>query len=492
MLRQLSVSTPTRSQSELIGYVLLISLTIVSTGALIAFGGEAITQLNNDLENERAETTLKAFDSEASAVASGGATGRTIEFPQQGDSSYQFDSTAGSINITATNVTTGSTTVLHRTQLGAITFEEAGRELAYQGGGVWSATDAGGSMISPPDITYRSGTLTLPLTTLDGKDGQQISGRTELRRSNHEVIFPSETGPGASFSNPIRANNVTLTIQSDYYRGWAVYLETRTRSDVDVFDHNNTVSATLVPPPTPIKADSAIVASGDLTLKGSSQIDGDVTLGGTVDDETKVIGTVIENQPAQTELTDATADIAKAESRLSGTTAPTTAPDLTAGTYYFSDDEPFDSGSPGPVTFDTSDGDIEVFVDGDVDAKVETVVKGDNDVSIYVDGEYKMKGQTEWGTEGKEPQLFLYSTGLDRVTSFYGVIKTDAVDIAGLGSKDGLTGALISTADTVELSGNSNIEYAGTLSNVVLDEATSLAATVQYLHLTERAVTVDS
>lgn len=72
------------------------------------------------------------------------------------------------------------------------------------------------------------------------------------------------------------------------------------------------------------------------------------------------------------------------------------------------------------------------------------------------------------------------------------MIKTDAVDIAGLGSKEGLTGALISTADTVELSGNSNIEYVGTLSNVVLDEATSLAATVQYLHLTERTVTVDS
>lgn len=142
----------------------------------------------------------------------------------------------------------------------------------------------------------------------------------------------------------------------------------------------------------------------------------------------------------------------------------------------------------------------QLFVDSNLDAAhvggtpgapPELTITGDGEVTIYVDGEFRMDGQTTWGEESTVDSLTVYSTDLQRATTFYGFIYTDAVDIAGRGAGEGLTGALVSTADTVEISGNAAITYDESLAENEVQEVEVEFASISYLHITENEISVD-
>jgi hypothetical protein len=480
-----------RAVSEAVGYVMLIVLVVSVTGSIVVFAGGLVGDLTGELESDRAEKSLQQLNSDASVVALGNAETGQSELPGSDGGSYKIIEDAGRVNISATNVTSGDVTVLRDTSLGSVVYQNGDNEVAYQGGGVWRKAHTGSNMVSPPEFSYRDGTLTFPIIKVTGSP--RISNTVTISDQSSTGVFPNQSLAGTGDidgGNPIRGHNLTVTIQSEYYRGWGEYFEQRTDT-VPTFNHDeNTVTATLVPPPTPVTADSAITGTGNLTISGSASVGGDVTLGGTYDgpNNRNAVnnGAVREGVAAASGLESATSVIQSAKSRLNGQSGPGTSL-ITAGQYSVSDDSILDS----DTTFDTNDGDIELYVDEDVDINDDVNINGDNDVTVYINGSFRMGGQPTWGDESNVDQLVVYSKDVDRITEFYGILYTGDVDSRGLGAGNGLNGSLISTAGDVTLSGNSQVTYNDELADIVLEEVNTPLATITYLHISEHTIRLD-
>jgi flagellin-like protein len=491
---QVGHSHTDRAVSEVVGYVILIVMVVSVTGTIIMFAGGLVGDLTGELESDRAEKSLQQLNSEASVVALGSDTTGQSELPGPDGGSYRIIEDAGRVNISATNVTSGDVTVLRDTSFGTVVYQNGDNEVAYQGGGVWRKAHTGSNMVSPPEFSYRDGTLTFPIIKVTGSS--RISDTVTITDQSSSGVFPNQSLAGdIDGGNPIRGHNLTVTIQSEYYRGWGEYFEQRTDT-VPTFDHDkNTVTATLVPPPTPITADSAITGTGNVTVTGAATVDGDVTLGGTFYDpngNNPVTGTVRDGVNAAGGLESADSVLQSAENRLSGQNAPGSNVVVTAGEYHMNTNSLFDQNPNQPVTFDTTGGDIELYVDSDVVTETDLYIQGENDVRLYVDGEFHMSGNNyKWGDSNSVDQFTVYSRSVDRITDLYGILYTGAVDIRGSGSGIGLRGSLISTTDDVDLGGNVDVTYDPVLADTVLDEVNTPLATITYLHISEHTISLD-
>ncbi len=508
-----------RGQSETLGFVLLFGIVLVGALAIVGLGVSAIGGFQQDLSADRAEKTLTQFNSQAGLVALGGADAQRMSLPSGDEGQYQVNEDEGWMRVTAIKKSGGEETVMNTT-LGSVSYENGETQIAYQGGGVWRASDAGGTMVSPPEFHYRDGTLTLPAVNITGSG--QVDGELTVTHEETTEKFPMS-------QNPLQERKINVTVKSQHYLGWAQYFEERTNSDVTVREDENEVTATLVPPPTPVTIDGAIIGSGDLELKSTATgAYGPVSLGEEViSGESEITGKIEENVTANKNLETATSKIVAAESRAKNASAPPDFSTVTAGTYAVSDDSIFDD----QTTFDTSGGDIELYVDGDMKADgtcgagkdkdedkdkdkgkdkdkdkgkdkdkdkgkdkdkdcPDVDVTGEGEVRIYVDGEFNMNGQAEWGTKDQVDSLFVYSKEAKRVTALHGVLYTDAVKVRGQGST-AMYGAVISTADKITTAGNFEVEYAEELDGIVLEEVEVEFALITYLHVTENVVKVD-
>lgn len=537
----------TRGQSSPIALVLVIGMVLASTTVIVAIGAVAIDDSRGQLGTQSASNAMTQMSSEISMVAGTGANSQSVSLPDGNGGSYGVNNSSGTLTITAVNET--DTEQLLETELGTVTYENGNSLLAYQGGGVWRGTGNETVMVSPPDVVYSDGTnATLTVRAIN------ISGNSTID-SEATITQMGEDTSGQSLHSNLEDRNINITVTSDYYRGWGLFFETRTNTEVTYHHDTNTVTAQLVPPPTPVEIDSGVVGSGDLTISsGSAQVDGPVELGGTLDEHNSdsVTGTVEENQAENTELEEASSEISNAGTRLSGEPSISESADssnsrVEAGSYYVSDDDIFSS----DTTFDTENGDIELFVDGDIDQNKDVEIEGDGNVTIYVAGDFRMSGQATWGNSSNVDSLMLYSDSVSRITGIYGILYTDAVSLEGSGSglngggsgegtgggsgeedgggpgegtgggpseedgdesgeedcdeEDGegsgdcggsnqaihLQGALISTADDIEMSGNVGIRYEQSLGNTVLEDVQTEYATVVYLHVSEERVRID-
>ena len=242
----------TRGQSEVLGVVLLLAITITGTGLVVAFGSSALDDSKQASELDSAEHAMTQFDSHAAMVALGDSAVQSVSFGQSGgDYSVQPDS--GTIKITHINYDgENDEVVLPETSLGSVVYENDGTTIAYQGGGVWRKGETGASrMVSPPEFHYQSATLTLPIIRVKGSGGAAGSPTGRIREiARAERVYPSgEQYPNGNFyENPLENGKMVVTIQSEYYEAWADYFRSRTSGTVTV-DHSTdpgTVTVDLV------------------------------------------------------------------------------------------------------------------------------------------------------------------------------------------------------------------------------------------------------
>lgn len=260
-----------RAQSETVGVVLVVALVISGATLVAAIGATAISDSEDELADDRAEKGMTQFSSKAGLVALQEADSQQIDFATDRGEQYNVVPDTGWMNITWQNQTDGwSEEVMNRT-LGAVVYEGKNTKLAYQGGGVFRSTDAGGQMISPPEFHFRDGTLTLPAVTVTGDPA--LGSRATVTRSNVIREFPTGVG---NKTNPLDNHVVTVTVQSDYYRGWGEYFEERTDGEVE-YDHAAETATLLMVTPievTEITAASAsLSASGEFSVNGNSALD---------------------------------------------------------------------------------------------------------------------------------------------------------------------------------------------------------------------------
>jgi len=151
-----------------------------------------------------------------------------------------------------------------------------GKVIGYQGGGVWTLYPDGGCIVvTPPDFDYNGVTLTLPITHLNGESATGYTDSTSLINAESEgssvIIYPTTTYYGedipstwyvydgtnpatqitgsdsiSNLANPIPpGQTVTVTIKSDFYKGWGSYLLERTGITPTYDDANHLVMLDL-------------------------------------------------------------------------------------------------------------------------------------------------------------------------------------------------------------------------------------------------------
>ncbi|MFP8952166.1 hypothetical protein ACLI4Z_04205 [Natrialbaceae archaeon A-arb3/5] len=242
-------SVENRSQSELIGVVLLFAFTILSASALFVVGLTAVDSHQQTTEVGAAENELALLGSKVSDVALGESSVQTVSTANTGGT-YGVNESAGTVTITHYNWTEGSDETIGEFTLGDVTYSNDNTKVAYQGGGVWRHEDDHTAMVSPPEFHYRYGTLTLPVINVTGDE--RWSGQPAMTAENGgetDRIYPNpdtEYDNDVPYENPIENGTVEVTVQSEYYRGWSDYFEERTGGNVSVDHDTETATVELI------------------------------------------------------------------------------------------------------------------------------------------------------------------------------------------------------------------------------------------------------
>ncbi|ELZ35637.1 DUF7289 family protein [Halorubrum tebenquichense] len=218
-----------RAQSEVLGTVLLLGLTVAVVGTTVALGGTALGDSQRTADLQRVEGAMTQMDSKASLVAHGESPSQRVSFGER-RGTMSIDDDAGRM-IVAENE---SGEEILNASLTALVYENDGTKVAYQGGGVWRSNGNHTSMVSQPEFHYRGETLTIPLITV-ANDSEVDSDRL--------TITANGTPKGHVERNPV-VDDVTVTVTGDYHGGWASFFESRTDSRI-VERGDNSVTVVL-------------------------------------------------------------------------------------------------------------------------------------------------------------------------------------------------------------------------------------------------------
>ena len=268
--RSVCPDADSRGQSEMIGVILLLAITVTGSALVVAFGSDALSDAERNSEVGSVEHAMTQFDSRTSLVGLGGSSVQMVNLGAgSSGASVRVEEGRGWMRIQVINATNSSDRIEVMNQsLGVVEYRNDDTTVAYQGGGVWKGTPGGTTMVSPPEFHYRDRTLTLPLVVVGGDDVS--SGRVEITEDGlPDPRFPI-LGDSATM-NPLSRGKVNVTVSSAYYEAWGRFFEERTGGEMD-YDHaNQTVTITLVVPSNrpPVASALASTSAEEIVIKGS-------------------------------------------------------------------------------------------------------------------------------------------------------------------------------------------------------------------------------
>ncbi|MCZ7402955.1 MAG: hypothetical protein O8C61_12100 [Candidatus Methanoperedens sp.] len=236
--------------SEVVGYALILALTVTGVGMIVLVGVPSIYQLQDMTNIKDAEQAFTMSSFRASGTLLGDAPMRvdkinlgggtvTLEPNMTGKESYvTIKSANGTFNI---NIS-----------MGKVKYSYGERILGYEGGGVWSKYPSGGSvMLSPPEFHFDGKTLTFAVLTVNGNTTVGGKGTAEVifKNKSTSVLFPT-TDPNKQ--NPLNFSNtgkVYVNITSDFYDAWADYARSLSYTSVKTNStkHTANIELTVVP-----------------------------------------------------------------------------------------------------------------------------------------------------------------------------------------------------------------------------------------------------
>lgn len=249
-----------RAQSNTIAVVIIFVLALTSALLIVGIGSMTLEESKDVAETGKNVRSMTELDTQASLVALEGGDSTTMDLDVRGGNTEVRKT--GQMHI----VLDGKQ--LRDVSLGAVVYTNGNQEVAYQGGGVWRRnTEADNSvMVSPPEVHYESGTLTLPLIKIAQGDRRVSTVRVE--KISTTKVYPDGTGK----QNPIpRGKELTINVTSEYYRGWATYFEDRIGGDVTVYPDDEKVSVRLVSPVSDFNLGAGLISVGTsdlIELKG--------------------------------------------------------------------------------------------------------------------------------------------------------------------------------------------------------------------------------
>ena len=411
----------TRAVANPVGVILILGMTILSVGALLTVGGAVVDDTRADAEHSQMENSMSAFSSKASLVGLGESGHQRFSLGRVSQGRVDVREDAGRVHVKIQR--NGTNETVRETSIGAVVYENDGREIAYQGGGVWARQGDFSRMLSPPEFHYRAETLTFPIINVTGSGA--VSGDVRGTVSSDEE--PQQWYPDDSeedFDNPLTNGTVYVEIESEYCRGWQSFFERRSQGRVeDRCGDNKTVIVDLAVPFI-LTGDDPVIAQ-DINPSGNNN---DIPESWRED--------VVAPSP------DSEID-AKIEECTDGScdSLPTSG-DISHGKYVASADHTMDG-----VTFKTGSGDTTVAVDGDLTAG-QVDVEGDGNVTLYVRGEFRLSGSGDINSGGDADQ-------------FITLVDSDG-DVRFNGNS-AYTGVIYAPKSTTSFNGNPAIDYKGVL-----------------------------
>lgn len=469
-----------RGSSTVIGYISLVVIVITASSLIIIAGASMIDTLAHQNQIAHAQQTLSQFSSEASLVALGGLDYREVDYGDTHNGYIELRENASTIEVSMKNESS-TTHLIDEWKLGAVVYQNGDTEVAYEGGGIWQKQGELSQMVSPPEYHYQEQTLTFPAIRISGDS--RSNGPTKL------AIEEIDSSKVAEHNNPITDGEIHVTVESNYCEGWREFFLTRTGGSVSDCS-NQSVTAQLVAPQEDSLSHGIAVEEGiDFPNSAASDFP-DKTEANT---DLLEIDSIVKNKINSAKDTNDNGGCIDVDSLRGGCT-------LTSGTYFVNDSANLNN----DMKYDTSDGNIEIVINGDLDLTAQTLRNIDtdttNNVTYYVNGDLELQQST---INSDSPNiesyrsLFLVTGGIATDSNSLANAEIDAViyapnaDVSLNGNGNSvIRGAVYVNSLTMSGGGRSTIEYDEEgLDNFTLELDTE-ASTITYLHLSKNRIHV--
>jgi hypothetical protein len=419
-------------QSEIVGLVFIFGIVFASISIILLAGLPIINNATENTQLERFQTEFALLDQQIRESVYGPGQSSASISPSGGSISVDNGSDSMTVRIEY-RPNTGPDISTDEILLGGVEYDAQGdRGVAYEGGGVWAKYRGDAlSLRKPPDISYSGGTLNMNLMNF-------TSEKTAGGTGDSTFYFSSE---GAHRSSELRGitnrslgpGELEVSVRSNFADGWAEYFNrTMASSTVDVetgssSDKRGFANVTFETGPPLYGVENALnngagsvnFNSGEVNVTDSRL--GDVIIGNYTDPDRPPQG--IDNLPD-------VADICFREFNGEDLTSP-----VTSGTYDTSDVDgktfTADGGDieiyadttqtiSSPTTFDTSGGNVEIHVNGNLNLDGDIEINGTNSVYFYVDGEIDVQSGSSVDIEdGRTERLQLLGTEVATIRSRY-------------------------------------------------------------------------
>lgn len=463
-----------RGQTEVIGLVLLMAITVISAGVVVGVGAPGLDGVRSAAMTGTAERSMTQLDSDASLVAFGDSDSQRVRLAGSPTATRLVDEEAGWLNVTLRDPETGAVeAILLNTSLGAVEYRDGDTSVAYQGGGVWRSTPAGSMMVTPPEVHYRDRTLTLPLITVTG------SGYTD----DEVVVRPggptTVSYPNASraVSNPIEDAVIVITVNSEYYDAWGRFLVERTGGTV-AYDHDAQTATVSLFAPSDIDFDNLVLATTS----------GGITYNGMDESELKPVADGIDHPSANRLIESLVSDCSAGAMACT----PVTGTDLTGPKTYFVDGK-----FTGDLTVNTTAGNVSLVVNGEFAPKTVTVV-GDGAFTVYVREDVTINAGDDVNADGtaNTTRVVVHSDGDVKFNGKYHFVgflyaPGSHIDLNGGGDPNAVNfeGAII--GESITINGNPNeFQYRPEVLSIDLDVSASTDPRLTYLHVSVTPIAV--
>lgn len=262
-----------RADAEVVGHAILLSITVLGVSMILLYGIPAISSLQDLANVKNSEQAFTVLDSRTSRAALGDAPRQITDFNLAGGylSVIPNSSEASYILLEFKN----ETTIINSTSIpmGKIVYRLGDREIAYEGGGVWSKYPAGSIMLSPPEFHYNGITLTLPVINISGNSSMGGNGVASInieKKGNAQRVYPS-----VNYTNPLPRNvtRVNVSIISQYYDAWEDYFKSIPLTKVYPNSSAKKVTIILETPPSATNFTYGMQASDEIELNNQAKID---------------------------------------------------------------------------------------------------------------------------------------------------------------------------------------------------------------------------
>jgi hypothetical protein len=449
-----------RAVSSPVGIILIIGMTVASVAALFAVGGTVVSDTRADAEQSQMENAMSSFSSKVSLVGLGESGDQRFSLGRatEGDMTIQPD--AGRVTLRINSSDDAAPREINSTSLGAIVYQSGDTEIAYQGGGIWKRTGGYSQMISPPEYHYRLNTLTFPIMTVQGEGRSSGSVRGTAKTGDAvDNWFPVRDNE--SLSNPLDDGTVSIEVESRYCSGWESFFRERSQGSIaESCGDNDTVVVDLVVP---------FELTAERSVAGRS-----ITTNGDVDSDSFQDNVVA---PSISPEVTSRIEHCGCESFPDNNT-------IGAGDYFEGGDYSF-----GDVTFDTTDGDVTVTIDGDLNLDGDIDINGNGNVTMYVDGDVNLQpGGYNTGGEATQLSVLVHTSGdsvdLTNNLNYVGVIYAPGSTIEMGGTTD-IDGAVV--GDDVLVRGDVNVTAAEGLDGY---QIVGGGRPLTYLHVSKNSVDV--